>query len=546
MRRARGRVVAVVTTWLVALGVVVAGMGVPTVALADEAESSTTITLPRERWWLGEVVSLDVTVLHDGMPAEGVVRTTLDGYQVSDPTSLVDGRGHITFTSTATVTMKAGEHRLEVAHFQRGVSTPLSVASAVLRVDVPARPVVPEPRVYGDPADVKVDLTGTDLPQNGWAELDDEVGRALGAAALTGGVATVAVPGTGMTPGRVYRMVLRDAAGGTVLSTWFVGANVQKRPATLTVQTSSTWRLGWQAKVVVRAVSDLGPVTGTIEVRNHISDDWSPGRTAELVDGVATVAFDPGDVLNLSKPDPKVFVELRSSFYAAPIVPKIVNVKPRFQSWVQIETGQRTEWRYGTARRVRFLVTSETGARLDGKVTFSRGTRVLGTARIVDGKGSLLVGSTALAPGRHSLEASFTPTSTRYDTSWAGVRVVVAKARPSVRLSMDHRWYRVKADLGRDEPGTVRVSTAGMPERGRLVLETRSPRADVWGWRTRWATDWALQTSEQGVQRVKVPATYLRTADGKPGKVYLRFRYVPSDAAHVATVVSPEVTIVRY
>jgi hypothetical protein len=90
------------------------------------------------------------------------------------------------------------------------------------------------------------------------------------------------------------------------------------------------------------------------------------------------------------------------------------------------------------------------------------------------------------------------------------------------------------------------VSTAGLPERGRLVLETRSPRAADPTWRTRSSVDWTLTTSEHGVQRVKIPAKFLRTADGRPGRVYLRFRYVPSDSSHVATAVSGPVTIRRY
>ncbi|MFC7879110.1 hypothetical protein [Isoptericola sp. NPDC057391] len=171
----------------------------------------------------------------------------------------------------------------------------------------------------------------------------------------------------------------------------------------------------------------------------------------------------------------------------------------------------------------------------------------VGTARVVDGRASVLVSGTALPPhSARTLTATFVPSKATDASARRTWKQRVNKARPSVRLTMPTTRYRVKANLGKSEPGTVRVRTAGMPERGRLVLETRSPRAKSSGWRTRWATDWALTTRDRGDQRVKIPARYLRTADGRRGKVYLRFRYVPSDSAHVATVVSPRVTITRY
>ncbi|MFE6971255.1 hypothetical protein [Isoptericola sp. NPDC057653] len=540
MRGARGRVAAVVTAWLVALGVVLTGAVAP-VATAAEGESSTTVTLTRERWWQGEEIVLDIVVREGDEPASGGVRVLLDDRTLGG-TQLTEGVARFTLPRSENA---PGDHVLEVRHYRSGSTTPSSSATAALQILAPGRPVIPGTRVYGDPADVTVDLTGTDLPRSGRVELANEAGTALGAAALADGIATVAVPGTGMTPGRSYRMTLREAAGGTVLSTLFVGANVLKRPAALTVQTASTWRVGQPAKVTVRASSDLGPVSGTIEVRNHVRSSGAARRSAELVDGTAAVWFDPDDVLGTSKPDPKVFVELRSPFYAAPVTPKTVTVKQRYQTWVDIDT-RSARWTYGLSHRVSLRVTAENKAKLDGKVTLSAGGRSLGSAMVVDGMASVLVSGTALEPGRRELQASFVPAAGTYDGSRWWVTQSIVKAKPSVRLSMDHTWYRVKAKLGSSEAGRVRVSTAGLPERGRLVLETRSPRAAASGWRTRWSADWALTAGDKGVQRVNVPATYLRTADGKPGKVYLRFRYVPSDSAHVSTVVSPAVAITRY
>ncbi|SKC39858.1 Ig-like domain-containing protein [Krasilnikoviella flava] len=543
MHGARRRAVATVTTWLVALGLVVTGALAPAAAVA-EGESSTTVSVPHARWWLGEEVTADVVVLHDGADAEGYLVARVDGHLAGDAVALAGGHGTVTLPVRG---IEVGEHLLEVTHRQLGNPEPLSVGSVAFRVDPPARPVIPGSRVYGDPADVRVDLTGTDRPRSGEITLASETGLVLGAAALVDGVADVRVPGTGLAPGRTYRMTHRDAPGGTVVGTWVVDANVTKRPATLTVQTSSTWRVGQTATVTVKATTDLGPATGRVDVRRWMAggSTGSLGAVTLRDDGTATVKVDP-DRLGIGTDRP-VFVVLDSAGWTAPTVRRDVSVKPRYQTWIDVDTREYiVPWRYGTARRVYFSVASETGARLDGKVTLAKGARLLGTAQVVDGKGSVLVGSTVLPPGRHSLDADFTPTSTKYDTSWYGTSVRVDKAKPSVRLSMDHTWYRVKADLGSYEAGTVRVSTAGMPERGRLVLETRSPRASISGWRTRWSTDWALTSGDKGVQRVRVPAKYLRTADGRPGKVYLRFRYVPSDPAHVSTALSPAVTITRY
>jgi hypothetical protein len=542
MRGARSRVAAVVTTWLVALGLVVTGAVAP--AVAAEGESTTTIALPRERWWQGEEIAVDLAVRQDGMPAGGSVRVYLLGGMYLGGSQLVNGVARFTLPRS---TGAPGEYVLEARHYPAGTTTVASSATAGLEILAPGRPVIPDERVYGDPAAVTVDLTGTDLPRSGHIELAGEGGTAVGAAALTDGVAEVAVSGTSVVPGRSYRLTQRDAPGGAVVSTWLVGANVQKRPATLTVRTTSTWRVGQRATVTVHASSDLGAVSGAIEVRNHVRSDWSASasRSAELVDGTATVSYDPDDVLNQSKPDPKVFVELASPLYSAPITPKIVTVKPRYQTWVDIDT-RSTRWTYGLSHRVFFRVTAENRATLDGKVTFSAGSRTLGSAKVVDGKASVLVSGTALQPGRRELQASFVPAVGTHDGTRGWVTQSIVKARPAVRLSMDRTRYRAKADLGSYEAGTVRVATAGMPERGRLVLETRSPRASISGWRTRWATDWTLSSSDKGVQRVRVPAKYLRTADGRPGKVYLRFRYLPSDSAHVSTALSPAVTITRY
>lgn len=93
-------------------------------------------------------------------------------------------------------------------------------------------------------------------------------------------------------------------------------------------------------------------------------------------------------------------------------------------------------------------------------------------------------------------------------------------------------------------PETVRVTTAGMPERGRLVLETKTP--GYTDWRSWSSVDWILSTSEHGVQRMKIPTRFIRMADDYSAYFSLRIKYIPSDTSHVATVASAPVTIRRY
>lgn len=539
MRRLQGRVVAVLAAWLVAFTLVVSGVVAPAAA-AVEGESSTTITMARDRWWDGEEETVaHVSVVRDGLPADGRLFVYLDGVRQLNE-AVVSGQAQVALSLWA---LDPGAHVLEVVHGETpDRSTAFSVGTAAFRVDEPTTPVIAEPRMYGDPADVIVDLTGTDLPQHGEITLATATGAALGTGTMAGGIATVPVSGTAMTSLSSYRLAQRDSATGALISSWRLHARIEERPVTLTVETASTWRRGQEAKVVVRA-SDSLPVSGTVEIRRYLAPGSAGGiGGAKLVDGKATAYVDP-ELLPLG--DRPIFAVLDSPTHAAPAATTTVTVKDRFDTWPRIDAGVGP-WRYGVSRRVYFDVEAEDRAKLDGRIALSVAGKSLGTAAVVDGKASLLVGGKALEPGLRDLRFEFEPSVTTHQSSRWHQTVRIYRAAPTVRLTMDRTSYPVKANLGTSEAGTVRVSTAGLPERGRLVLETRSPRADISGWRTRSAVNWWLSTADKGVQRVKVPAKFLRTADGRPGRVYLRFRYIPADTTRVATAVSAAVTIRRY
>lgn len=540
MRGARSRVAAVVTTWLVALGLVVTGAVAPA-ASAAEGESSTTVTLARERWWEGEVVPVDIAVVRDGVPADGAVLWVVDG-EWGKAAQLSDGRAEVLLVPAL---LDVGEHVIEVRDTE--VADPTlqspyrSSATATFRVEVPSRPVMtPGSRYYGDPATVQVDLTGTGLPRAGEVEIES-----MGTAPLVDGVATLAVTGTEVRPLSQVTVTQRDPATGAVISRWRLSPGVIKRPAALDVTMARTWQQGAPVTVTVRATSSVEPPAGTIHVYSAASvpgRDFASITSAPLVDGVARLVVDP-DVMDVG--DHEVAVFLKSDRFEQVEQVVDVTVEPRRTTSVSVSTPSR--WTYGTSRRVAVTV-SASGAAPQGRVDLTWANQgKVGSAKVVDGKASVLVGGTKLPPhSARTLTATFVPSRSTDAGSKRTWRQRVDKAKPAVRLTMDRTRYRVKADLGSYEAGTVRVTTAGLPERGRLVLETRSPRADNPAWRTRWSTDWALTAGDEGVQRVRVPAKYLRTADGRAGKVYLRFRYVPSESAYVSTVVSPAVTINRY
>ncbi|PFG44411.1 hypothetical protein ATJ88_3135 [Isoptericola jiangsuensis] len=533
MPRRTRRTTTVVAAWLVA--VLVATGLVP--AAASEPASAVTLTVA-DRWWAGQAVTMEIEAVHDGLPAPRVF-LTVDG-TARTVVPLVDGRATFELSDRHTT---VGEHRLDV--WQGPSADPASAwstASADVQVVAPTRPVVRDARVYGDPAVVGIDLTGTDLPLAGEIELASTGGTVLGTAPLVGGVAELPVTGTERVSR--YRVTQRDTATGTVLSTWVLDARVAPRPVAVTVEHPRTWRHGSPVEVTVRVTSDLGPdvpVAGEV-----VLSRWASAATtveASLRDGKATFRVDP-EHFGLGTAVPFfVWYDGTAWFADSPRVRRDVTVKPPLTTRTDLD--HDGPWTYGTAERVTLKVTAEDGARVDGRAVLSLDGRTVRSVTVVDGRAHVWFGATAVEPGTRRFEVRFTPSSSRYDTGGGTLRTTVERARPKVRLTMPTTTYRVGADLGRAEPGLVRVRTAGLPERGKLVLQTRDPSARNDGWRTRSGVTWRLTASDRGDQKVRIPAKLLRRADGGRGSVYLRVRYVPADTQHVSTVVSPPLRIRR-
>ncbi|WP_344248999.1 hypothetical protein [Isoptericola hypogeus] len=535
------------TTWLVAFGLVVTGAVAPAAATED-GELSMSLSLARERWWQGQVVTVDVLVTDGGIPIPTDRNATLRGWLDGRSFSLRQVEEGRVAVDLPAVKFAPGDHVVRFQYRDIWANTVLAEASVVFHVDqLETAVLAPQRWVHGDATNVQFDLTGTDLQQEGTVELATRApgGTPFARAELADGVASFDLTGT-EAPVRWYVYATqRDAATGEIISRWALGSPAAPKPTTLNATIPASWQHGAPFDLVVEATSDRGTPDGYVEASYEVDGDADPERRlarGTLADGRTTLSVDPAQMPAGAH---RVVVRLTSPTFEAPVVVRDVAVKPERATAVSVSTART--WTYGTSRRVQVTV-SASGAKPQGRVDLISASKgKIGSAKVTYGTASFLVSGTKLPPhSARNLTATFVPSAPTDAASKRTWKQRVDKAKPKVTLTMKDRMFRAGANLGKSEPGTVRVRTAGMPEHGRLVLETRSPRAKHDGWRTRSHVDWRLTRADAGVQRVTIPAPFLRTADGRPGKVYLRVRYVPTDTRHVATVVSDRVTIRRY
>ncbi|WP_278235432.1 hypothetical protein [Isoptericola sp. AK164] len=527
-----GRFVRAVTAGAVTVGLALTGalVGVPAAVAAD---STTTIELEADRAWRGQVLEVPVRVTQDGAPATGTVWLYVDGTLVTWYRALSDGGAVLTLFTDR---LSGGTHEIEVRHMDGESSADCrcsSSATASLEVVEPTTPLLtPDGWYAGESVSPRFDLTGTDLPADGTVEL---MGSAV-VAPLVDGVAELALTGDEVRSPQV-RLTHRSPEGD-VLSRWLLPVDLAARPVTADVEIPETWRRGETVRIAVDVTSDHGTPTGEASVTYLDGAEGVPLARETLVDGRGELVV---DVTDLPVGEQRIEVRTRGGReYENTRAEHVVEVLPP-ATRVRVSTARR--WTYAQRRSVDVDVTSSVGTP-EGRVVLHQAGRRIGAADLVHGRASVRVGGKKVDPGRRTIVARFVPDSGEHAPSRTSWTQRVRKAQPTVRLRMRRTTYWADVDLTGKRSGRIVVRTPGMPEVGRLVLQTRDRHATNDGWRTR--KSWWLSRSEDGVQRIKVPARYLDKAGGRSGRVHLRVRYVPADREHVAKRRSPRLTIYHY
>ncbi|MDO8143854.1 hypothetical protein [Isoptericola sp. 178] len=505
--------------------------GAAVVPAAVAVDGVTTIELDTDHAWFGQIADVPVTVTEGGAPAEGHVQLFVDGSRQVPLIELSGGRATLPlFTDLHTV----GVHELEVRHLDPDATSECRCASsATTSVEIlePSAPLLtPASWIHGAPTTLRFDVTGTDLPTLGSVELQlhDSV-----AAQLVDGVADLEIAGDEVTGSMI--VLVQRRADGEVLTRWRLPVDVLPAPVTVEAEIPGTWRRGEIVRIPVEVTSAYGTPTGAVSVA--LMDDGAgvPLTRESLVDGRAELAVDVADLpggeqqIEVSVATGDGFESTRKQY--------TVDVLPAATRTV-VSTASR--WTYGTGRTVTVDVTSPAGTPEGRVVLYQAGTRIAG-ADLVQGHASADVRGKKVEPGRRTIVAKFVPATPDHAASRTSWTQRVRKAQPTVRLRMKRTAYLAYADLTGGKPGRIVVRTTGVPEVGKLVLQTRDPAAKNDGWRSR--KSWWLSRSEDGVQRIKVPGRYLDKVGGRTGRVYLRIRYIPADSEHVAKRRSPRVTI---
>jgi len=511
------------------------GLVVPSAVADDVGEDATVIAPAEERWWEGQDITLDVSVTTDGAPGVGYVQWLEDGrtgYLQRVP--LTDGRATIVVPS---MYLGTGRHTIEVRHVETLTSAdpqtaqfPYTSADAVeIEVAAPTVPVLSQTSwYYGDPHELRVDLTGTDEPREGVMTIAFDGGLER-SAPLVGGVATFALDGTEVVAGEDLNVTHTES--GSVVSSWTLLVIARSKPVTLEVAMPAGVRYGSDVVVPVRVTSPLGTPTGRVYVRREMDDVLA---SATVVDGRATLRF-PASRLDFGEA-PLVVGFNGSSEYGSTERSAPIMVRPRATS---VAVSTPSTWTYGKGRRVAVTVSSP-GVTPTGRVELWWDGHKLRSATLAGGKASLYVPATAVPAGwNRRLVVKYVGPSTfeRKQRVWYQD---VAKARPVVTFRMDRRSFPADWRDYRSVRATVTVRTAGLPERGKLCLWTRDPQSS----RTRWVdcwTNWSWKVDD-GWRTIRVPGVLLQ---GSPGKSYIKLQYLPRNP-NVRSVFSNTITLRHY
>ncbi|MFE5309667.1 hypothetical protein [Isoptericola sp. NPDC056605] len=521
----------------VALALVATGLVVPP-ATADDAGGDATVVVPtEERWWVGQEVTLEVTVTQDGAPGIGQITWMADGYSSSQwRASLTDGRATIV---VPTVDDAAGLHRVVVRHVDTSAAVDPATGQYPVRswgaADIElADPTIPLLNAtswhYGDAHELRFDLTGTDEPREGEVTVDLG-GGVERSAPLVDGVAAFALDGTEVARWRTLRFVHRTLAGEPV-SSWGAWVQATSKPVTVKATVPSSVRYGSDVVVPVRVTSTLGTPVGRVSVTR--SSDGKSLASAAVVGGKATLRFPAS---RLAFGDSYLAIE----FDGAPEYEEHVDrwhtlvVRPRATS-VAVSTGRT--WTYGKGRRIAVTVSSP-GATPTGRVELWSYGKKLRTGTLAKGKASLYVPATGVkAQGGEPqyMVVKYVGPST-FERSQRAWSQKVAEARPKVTFRMDRTSFPADWSDRRSVRATVTVATAGLPERGRLCLWTRDPQSSQSRWAGCW-TNWSWKVDD-GRRTLRVPGVLL---SGSPGKSFIKVQYTPKDQS-VRQVFSNTVTL---
>ncbi|MFC8596968.1 hypothetical protein [Isoptericola sp. NPDC057191] len=531
---------------LLALALVSTGLVVPS-AVADDvvgdptvttsSEDATVITTTEDHWWVGQDVTLDVSVTRDGVPGTGYVQWLEDGVTgFLRRVPLSDGQATIVVPS---VYLGPGHHAIAVRHVDSSASVdpvtrewPYHSADEIaFEVTEPASPVLDATSwYYGDAHELRFDLTGTDQPQDGivTAVLDRGVERSV---PVVDGVGTFALDGTEVGGGANLHL-RHTTTSGSLVATWMFSVDTKSKPVTVTVSGPAAVRYGSDVVVPVRVTSPLGTPEGRVFVTR---DETQTLASAVVVDGRATLRF-PASRLPFG--EARMVVTFNGSWeYGQTDRTYAVVVRPRATS-VAVSTSKT--WTYGKARRVSVAVSSP-GATPTGRVELWWNGHKVRSATLARGKASLYVPATRASAGKHRMVVKYVGPSTfaRAERVWYQR---VAQARPRVTFRMD-RTSLPNDWSTRSVGGTVTVRTPGLPERGKLCVWSRDPHDLHTQWSGCWI-NWSW-TVKDGQRRIRVPGHVLGISNVSSGKTYVKVQFIPANH-NVRSVFSNTITLRHY
>ncbi|MFE6968790.1 hypothetical protein [Isoptericola sp. NPDC057653] len=529
-----------VRRWMAAVGaaltlaLVSTGLVVP--AAADDAGEDTIVVTPTEqRWWVGQDITLEVSVTQDGAPGVGEVSWSDDG-QISTlwRAPLTDGRATITIPSDR---IRPGQQPVVVQHIDTssavdpatGQYPVRSTGSVVIEVADPATPVLSATSwYYGDDHELRFDLNGTDEPREGMVAVDFG-GGVERSAPLVDGVATFGLDGTEQVHGRLR--FVHTTVAGSVVSSWAWWASARSKPVTLKASAPSSVRYGSDVVVPVRVTSALGTPAGRVFVT--LGTGEKALASAVLVDGRATFRL-PASRLGLGQA--RLVVRFDGSLeFAARLWSAAIVVRPRATS-VAVSTAKT--WTYGRARRVAVTVSSP-DATPTGRVELWWNDHKVRSATLARGRASLYVPATRASAGKHRMVVKYVGPST-FERSQRGWTQKVAQARPRVTFRMNRTSFPNDWSATRSVGATVTVRTAGLPERGRLCVWSRDSHLFDDRWIGCWS-NWTWRVTD-GKRTIRVPGHVLGITDAVSGKTYVKLEYIPRDP-NVRSVFSNTITL---
>ena len=146
---------------------------------------------------------------------------------------------------------------------------------------------------------------------------------------------------------------------------------------------------------------------------------------------------------------------------------KVWKISPRLAS-VKITAGA-VKQTYGKTAKLSVKVTPKA----TGTVSVKAGKKTV-SAKLSGGKATLTIPAKSLAPGKHTLTVKYPGVQGAFEASTASVKVTVAKASPSVKVSVPKKVKR-----GKTATITVTVKATGVQPSGKVTVNLGGTKKTV-------------------------------------------------------------------